>query len=191
MNKEDITNINFRDKKHGKSDFTLESTQSDTGTAVFLRENLYQNTFFKGFLRNLFLRPSCYKCPVRSFKSKSDITIGDYWGIQNILPEFDDDKGVSLVMINTEKGKEIYSMLNRDDRETKYSQAVPGNPYIENSVMLPAKRSIFFKEWHNGHIIPLIDKLTAPTFWSRTRKKIVNLLTRLGLLDSIKVILRK
>ena len=179
MNKEDITNINFRDKKKGKSDFTLETASADTGSTVFLRENLNQNTFFKGFLKNLFLRPSCYKCPVRSFKSQSDITIGDYWGIQNFIPEFDDDKGVSLVTINTEKGREIYKTLNKDDRETGYFQAIAGNPNIENSVPLPAKRSIFFTKLNNESVISLINGLTALSLWWRIRKKISILLSRL------------
>ena len=191
MNKENITKISFRDKEHGKSNFTLETASSDTGNTVFLRENIYKNTFIKGFLIDLFLRPSCYKCPVRSFRSQSDITIGDYWGIQKFLPEFDDDKGVSLVMVNTEKGKEIYEILNKDDRKTEYFQAIIGNPNIENSVLLPVKRAIFFKRWHDESIISLINRLTAPSLYSRIRKKIVNLLSRLGLLDSVKLLLRK
>jgi hypothetical protein len=191
MKKEDITNIKFRDKKQGKSNFTLEITSSDNGNTFFKRENLYQNTFFKGFLKNLFLRPSCYKCPVRSFKSQSDITIGDYWGIQKFLPEFDDDKGVSLVMVNTVKGKEIYEMLTRNDHETDYFQAINGNFCIENSVPLHVKRALFFKRWHNESIISLINKLTAPSLWQRIRKNIVNLLSSLGLLDSIKLFFKK
>jgi len=191
MNKKDITNIKFRDKKHGKNDFTLETIQSDTGNSVFLIENQYKNTFYKGFLKNLYLRPSCYKCPVRSLKSKSDITIGDYWGVENIFPEFDDDKGVSLVMVNTEKGKEIYEMLNKDDRKTEYSQAIIGNSNIENSVPLPSKRAVFFERWNNESIISLINKLTAPSLRSRIRIKIVNMLFHLGLLDKIKYFVSK
>lgn len=55
----------------------------------------------KGFLSNLYLRPSCYRCSVKCGKICSDITIGDFWGVQNFFPNFDDDKGVSAVIVNS------------------------------------------------------------------------------------------
>jgi hypothetical protein len=110
-------------------------------------EPLDKNVFMKGFLHDLYLQPSCYQCPSKSLKSGSDITIADYWGIQNILSEFDDDKGVSLVMINTDKGKMIYDKLEKNDRETSYGSALSGNPSIEKSVKMPPKRFVFFNDW--------------------------------------------
>ena len=40
-----------------------------------------------------------------------DITIADYWGIENAAPEFDDNKGVSLVLINNDKGNKIFDAI--------------------------------------------------------------------------------
>ncbi len=54
------------------------------------------------------LRPSCYKCPYKDIHHSSDITIADYWGIEKKHPEFRDEKGVSLVLINSAKGKELF-----------------------------------------------------------------------------------
>ena len=72
-------------------------------TSMFVSQYLY-SSYFKGFLKNLFLRPSCHNC---SFKSnvKSDFALGDLWGINNILPEMYDKKGVSVLTINSQKGK--------------------------------------------------------------------------------------
>ena len=51
------------------------------------------------------LRPSCYECPYKSTIHPGDITIADYWGIESAAPEFDDNKGVSLVLVNNETGE--------------------------------------------------------------------------------------
>ena len=59
----------------------------------------------KGFLSNLYLRPSCHDCKCKDGKHHSDISLGDFWGIDKFNPSFDDDKGVSLVLVNTEKGE--------------------------------------------------------------------------------------
>lgn len=69
---------------------------------VLLSEPLNKNIFLRGFLTDLYLRPSCHACPAKSFKSGSDITISDFWGGQNIIPEWDDDKGMSVMFLHKE-----------------------------------------------------------------------------------------
>jgi hypothetical protein len=194
MEAKDISNINFRDKRYGwdRRTFVVESSNADKKNVLLIEDAAGRNPFMKGFLQNLYLRPSCYQCPCRSFKSGSDITIADYWGIQKYYPAFDDDKGVSLVMLNSERGKQIYGMLHRIDQETAYNDALAGNPNIEKSVPLPAKRAIFFgKLADSTSIISLINKLTALSLWDRIRKIIVVLLRCLGLLPLIKLVLNK
>ena len=65
----------------------------------------------KGFLSDLYLRPSCYECRCKNGVSHSDITIGDYWGVKEADKELDDDRGLSVVMLNTEKGQELFLHL--------------------------------------------------------------------------------
>jgi len=142
----------------------------------------------KGFLRDIYLRPSCYQCSFKEFKSGSDITLGDYWGIQNILPDFDDDKGISLVIVNTEKGRTLYERLNKIDIETTYEDALKGNSMLEKSVRKPAIRDTFFKKWSNRAIIPLIAQLTHDSFKARF---IFPLLRKTGLLPLIRRILKR
>jgi hypothetical protein len=182
-----ISQINFRDKTYGWKAFSF-SIDSKTMRLV---DPLNKNPFMIGFLKNLYLRPSCYQCPSKAFKSGSDITIGDYWGISNVLPEFDDDKGVSLVMINSIKGKSVYDTLRLDGKETNYSNALVGNEYIEKSVLLPKNRAVFFKRLNYKNTIPLIRKLTRASLWGQIRYLIVNILQRMGLLNTIKTIMKK
>lgn len=79
-----ISNIQFRDKRLGWKNFSFTiwgySNINKNVPTILLTESLKNNVFMKGFLKNLYLRPSCYNCPCRNFKSGSDITIGDYWG---------------------------------------------------------------------------------------------------------------
>ena len=84
----------------------------------------------KGFLRNLYLRKSCYNCSAKGFTSGSDITLGDFWGIQEELPEFDDDKGCSVVFINTKHGEDLFNQIQENfdvkrinDKVLKYNKS--------------------------------------------------------------------
>jgi coenzyme F420-reducing hydrogenase beta subunit len=168
-----ITEVNFRDKRN-RWRFVIEHPGKN-----LIVEPLYKNVFTKGFLKDLYLRPSCYACPSKSFKSGSDITLGDYWGIQNVLPDFDDDKGVSLVMVNTQKGQSFFNDIDVIKQETSYSAALKGNPIIEVSVKIPKKRSIFFDQWNEENLIPLIEKLSYQSFIMKILFKIARLKRKL------------
>lgn len=93
--------------------------------------------FFIGYLQTgNFARPSCYECPFKGFPQKSDITLADFWGIENIDPSMDQDKGTSLVMVNSPKGYKLYSEIlpKITSREFSYEEAKRGNPAINSSL---------------------------------------------------------
>ena len=154
-----ITGISFRDKTHGwkKFGFRLRYAASEAaGNSVPIsakdKENTFQqsfpeNVFMKGFLKNLYLRPSCYACAARSGKSRSDISIADFWGVQNYYPEFDDDKGIGLVLVNTEKGRKVYEQTNADSIESTYEQGLNHNPCLEHSVAMTKYVGTFWTEF--------------------------------------------
>ena len=120
-NKPVITGISFRDKLNGWKKFGF-SVRYSVGLQpaekfgfeeeMTLREDARNNLFMLGFLKNFYLRQSCHDCKFRSGRSGSDITLADFWGIQYVIPEIDDDKGVSLVLVNTDKGEKL---LERTD----------------------------------------------------------------------------
>lgn len=108
-----IESISFRDKRLGWKKYSFALTLSvpnghGAKNTVLLSEPLNKNIFLRGFLTDLYLRSSCHACPAKSFKSGSDITISDFWGGQSIIPEWNDDKGISVMFLH----KEIKSVGN-------------------------------------------------------------------------------
>lgn len=63
------------------------------------------------YFRNYILRPSCHECPYCSVDRGSDITIGDFWGIEKVKPEMDDGMGTSLVILHTKKGERLWNQV--------------------------------------------------------------------------------
>lgn len=143
-----VKGISFRNKASGWKKFSFVLTLSKASAAgekntVSSSSIFYDNAYMQAFLANLSLRPSCYNCPAKAGKSDSDITIGDFWGIENVAPSMDDDKGTSLVMLNTQKGKKAFADLNFDCKEEAYNAAVSANPSTEFSVVEPPYRKLF------------------------------------------------
>lgn len=140
-----VTDISFRNKKNGWKNYevSIESKKGDNKTIN--SETFNRNPYMQAFLANLTLRPSCYDCPVKGCSSGSDITLGDFWGIEHIDPSVDDDRGVSLVMVNTSKGNELIQRLGIELKDEEYDLAVRYNPSIEKSVNIPPYRPLFMK----------------------------------------------
>ena len=174
----EIANIEFRNKSLGWKRFSFLIDIYKQRQRFVFSEPLDENIFMKGFLNDLYLRPSCYACPAKCFKNHSDITIGDYWGIENILPKFDDDRGVSLVMINTKKALDICENMDATFIETSYENALSGNPAIEKSAKTNSKRLMFFDNLDKMHLFKLINKLTKVSLFLRFKTKIIVFLNK-------------
>ena len=98
----------FRHKKYGWKTFAV--LFEFLNSTVYMK-NLHDDSFMRAFLSNLCLRPSCYNCSFKSIKRQADITLADFWGVQNELPEMDDDKGTSLVLVHSVKGEKQLAAL--------------------------------------------------------------------------------
>ena len=96
------------------------------------------------FLDNATLRPSCHSCKFKYGRSGADITLGDFWGIENVMPDFDDDKGCSIVLVNTGKGEMALEGLDVEMAEVDMSSAVAGNQAYSHSVRPHINRAYFF-----------------------------------------------
>ena len=108
--KEEILDINFRDKREGWLGFQCVTT---TTTTTYCEKQM-ENPYFRGFLTNVYLRNSCYNCRFRQFHRASDITLADYWGIDKIRPDMHDNKGTSVVFAHTEKGENVLLAMSSD-----------------------------------------------------------------------------
>lgn len=175
-----ITGINFRDKSTGweKYSFVLnfseasaEGEQNTVLSSVFT-----ENPYMKAFLSNLILRPSCYSCPVKSGKSGADITIGDFWGIENAHPSFYDDMGCSVILVYN---KNIIQRLlaNLYLQKSTLDLAVQSNQNIIQPVGKPVNRGFFFYNFRkNRSVEQCVLKSTDRNITRRIRRYIFRIL---------------
>lgn len=153
-----ITEINFRSKTSGWKTFCVEIESEKNGIKHIFRKVFSKDSYMSAFMSNLSLRPSCFRCPAKSGKSGSDITLGDFWGIEDILPEFDDDRGCSLVFANTDKGQEVIDNLDIVSYNCCYDSALAHNPSIVYPVHKPINYDFFMHKVNkSGFIKALID----------------------------------
>lgn len=152
----DIESIAFRDKRLGWKKFSFalslaEASADGKKNSVSLSHIHYNDPYFQGFNDyNLYLRPSCMKCPTRDLRSGSDITLADFWGIETLKPELDDDKGISVVMTNTKKGQLIVQSLGIDLHSVSFADIVSRNTSIKmNSIPTPLSGNELFvyRKW--------------------------------------------
>ncbi|MCD8197772.1 MAG: Coenzyme F420 hydrogenase/dehydrogenase, beta subunit C-terminal domain [Lachnospiraceae bacterium] len=97
-----VVAVDFRDKGTFGWRAHTEALTMDDGSKV--SSEVFKNLFYG----HTVLRPCCYECPYKDVMHPGDITIADYWGIEKAAPEFDDNKGVSLVLANTDKGTKVF-----------------------------------------------------------------------------------
>lgn len=137
--------INFRQKNSGWDLYELSLQYKDSSYNCCHRDDL----FMRAFLSNLILRPSCYNCSSKSLHRNSDITLADFWGIDNIDKSMNDNKGLSLIFINSNKGKKLFKEILNDIRykEVEIDEAVKYNWSAYLSVKEPKKRKDFFRNY--------------------------------------------
>lgn len=167
-----IKNINFRDKRSGWRNYDF-SVQFSDGSE--LKESHNKNLYMIGFLHDLYLRPSCHSCKFKACRCGSDITLGDFWGIGKVVPELDDDRGVSIVLINTFKGKGVINSLPFSYKEVNCEDAIKGNPCISIATPENRWRSEFMAKYKGNcrfDTISTIVKKMRPSLFERCLRKI-------------------
>ena len=136
--------ISFRDKDRlGWHNSTLTIKDKEQGT--ILSETQIENYFFQLFLCHEILRPACHQCRYSNFCRPGDVTLGDFWGIEKDFKQFDDDKGVSLVMVNTEVGEKIWKAIQKSAEYFEISQ----DQCIQPNLEMPSEEGLGRKRfWH-------------------------------------------
>ena len=137
--------INFKNKKYG---WNNSSIQIEFNNGEKYISKLTEDNFMQGFLKNIYLRPSCYNCKFSDLPRCADISLGDFWGVEGKYEEFKDDKGTSIVLLNNKKGVELFDNIKeniyyRENCDLKY--AIENNPCICGHVSEPKNRNKFFK----------------------------------------------
>ena len=155
MTGSEVDTVTFRDKEKGWSNGSIQIAFSD-GTEKHL---LAEDPYYKGFMNHFYLRQSCYECSFRKYHRVSDITLADFWGIDRIDSEMFDDKGTSLIMIHSEKGKELFESVRAGlmAKEYAFEEAVSHNPsYLSSGTPSPFAKN-FLKMWNRKGLVRALD----------------------------------
>lgn len=167
-----IGSISHKDKSTGWRGYSF--TVKNTAEKVVFTERAYDNKYMMAFNRNLTLRPSCFSCPAKAGKSKADITLADFWGIENIIPKMDDNKGTSFICGNTQKGKIYIKELNIQLKQVDYQKTIQYNSCILKSTIEPTDRLRFWGEYKKRGIkVLLLLKKQKPNIIKRIIKRLL------------------
>ena len=160
----------------------LKETMSDLQSAhraaagknsVLLSDIHRENPFMKGFLSDIYLRPSCYECKCKNGVSHSDLTIADFWGIDRLMSDFDDDKGVGLVLVNTTDGKRVLDELPMEKHLSSLADVQPLNGGFKEYTNPHPRRIQFFKRFVIGERVDsIVENLLHVSWWRRAVRRI-------------------
>lgn len=149
-----ISDISFRAKDKGWKEYNIKIIFRNGKVEMMpFSENPYMNVF----LSDLSLRPSCYACPTKLHRAQSDITLADFWGVNEIKPDIDDDKGCGLILINCEEKRDFLYRMNCQLLQQQLERVVEYNPCILSTVNEPENRDFFWavyykKDFHTAYL---------------------------------------
>ena len=141
-----IVDIKFRDKSRSWRHYGMRITYSDGSAEYVSRE---KDPYLSLFLQNMTLRPSCYECKFKCGASGSDITLSDLWSVPGLAPQMNDDRGVSGVFVNTEKGlNSLESISLSEFYQVDVDAARTDNGGFSSQIQRPGNREEFFRGAH-------------------------------------------
>ena len=140
----DIKRISFRDKTISWREYSVLFVFKDNTEH---RRAMKDDPYMQGFLRDLYLRPSCHACRFKGDNRTSDITLADFWGIEKVMPEMYDGRGTSLILTNTKKGLKFLARIKDKMRiaDADVSEALSHNEAALASVEANLNREEFFR----------------------------------------------
>lgn len=168
-----ITAVSFRNKDDGWSKFRLTIMFKNKKHSEYASKDIYMQLF----LSNLCLRESCYNCAFKKVNRESDLTLADFWGINEINPKFNDDKGVSLIAIHSKKGAELFNAIKKDIEfiEVDLEKAIKHNPSMINSAPITGNHKKFMNDLDKLSIEELSKKyLKKKSVFARAFRKLKN-----------------
>lgn len=151
---------------HGHNEHILyENGKEEYKTKL---SQLHKDLFYAHFT----IRPSCYACEHTQFPRSADITIADFWGIENFMPEFDDNKGTSMLILNTEKALNFYNEVkdNLICRESNISDAFYDNH--KKPAKMNVNRENFWRDYETHGYLYVAQKYSAYTIAGRMKRQI-------------------
>ena len=177
-----ISRIFSRSKNCSWKRFAISVSFHDTDIAYLCPQD--KDPFLRGFLSELYNRWSCHACAVRELRSGADLTIADYWEVDQKFPDMDDNRGTSQVLVNTEKGRAAFDAIRPfcRVRESDYVDVKRVNASVYLSAPPHRRCTAFFREVNEtDDFDALVTRLLRPTLVRRLRHLVGNILRSLGL----------
>ena len=169
--------ISFRNKDEGWKLFNMKFEYQNSN----YKKNQNQDPYMQAFLKNASLRESCYNCKFKKKNRETDITLADFWGIENILPEMDDNKGTSLVIVHSEKGQQLFKDISEKMiyKSVDLDEALKYNPSMLKAAEPDPKRKEFFDNLDKVPFDKLVKKYTyKKSFMKRAFSKMKRILKK-------------
>lgn len=181
--KKRIEKVFFRSKKYSWNDFGVNTEYWDFSKKF---QFSFENPFFRVFNSNLCLRETCYNCKFKGLSTRADIALGDFWHVEEIDANLDDGKGISIVLLCTNKGKilfkEIVDKLNICIENVDYEKACKLNAAINKSMPKSDKRDQFLVDMNELSF----NELSKKYFSLNVKQKLKGVLIRTGLYKVLK-----
>ena len=168
-----LTQYQFRTHLLGKGPYTaiaeFENGRKQIGT-------LETALFNRLFLRHYTLAEGCFCCRFTNLERQGDLTIGDFWGIEKVMPEFPNGKAVSEILVNTQKGVAVAQwMQNRADWDIQRCMSMDFVRY-QNNLQRPAEKpqdyAQFKQEFQNHGFKFVAKKYAGYDFLHRIKEKL-------------------
>ncbi len=159
-----LTDLTFKDKRNGWN--------NPTAVAKVNGKEVSLSDYVRIFYNKCALRPSCHKCPYTTTQRTTDITIGDYWHIEDKLPQFFNPMGNSLILIHTDKGKSLFELVKdrMDYCISNTKDCLQVN--LERPTEMSPYRKAFWNDYHSHGIVYTVNKYGKASCLSRLKKKL-------------------
>ena len=173
-----VSKASFRNKDEGWRRFSMKLELSND---THYRKMFLNDDFMLAFLKNYCLRPSCYGCSFKTKERASDFTLADFWGIEKILPEMDDDKGTSLILINSKKGQSLFDKLKNNIacKNVDSDEAIKHNIAAVESMIKPKGRDGFMKKVTSKNFSKMVKKHCSGSLVDRIKANIYKIAAKL------------
>lgn len=190
LNNENVEKVLFRDKSKYGFKYSMMTLKSNN--KVYSR-GVETDPYLRAFFGDLSDRPSCYKCAFKKQYHESDFTIWDCFIAENFDKKLDDDRGTSRVLVNTNKGKEIFNAISDKYNYTKISvdMLVKNVKEMLYSVNYPEKREEFFKDINEMEERNFFEKYFPQNIRVKCEKCVRVFLIKTGLYKKIKSIIKR
>lgn len=164
-----LQQITFRDKAKGWDSYSITVTGKNGSISSHV---FTEDLMMTAYLRDICLRPSCYACPSKGVKRSNDITLADFWGVQYVVPEMNDNRGVGLVICHTAKGvDQIESILPELVYKEVDRSVIMDNRAMIKSAVKNKKYEAFMRDIQNEPFDVTVKKYCTLSIAERAIRK--------------------